>query len=336
MAAGETRVLRPKSLGGLLRLYARNPDAMLYAGGTEIVLQRRRGPGRVLGLSDKVIYLRSVPELSRISRTQRFLDIGACLSVSRILSIGRNVLPSVLFQALAGIGTPGIRNLVTLGGNLCASSIRGDVRSALSVIEAQLELRSLAGARWLGVEEFFSSGDRPQLGSGEFVSRIRVPLDEWDVQYFRKFPLRDPAGQGSLCFAAVAHFPKDSLDAFHFCISAPGLPLVRRRELEGRLKGARLPIQSRELEALIQRLGAALEAGQHPAGQPGAGQSGPGRTGPAQALGGHVAERQSPSGQPASRQSGAGQGPSAYVRATAIRLFRSFFMGLNARSLESR
>jgi CO/xanthine dehydrogenase FAD-binding subunit len=258
MVGSETRVFRPKSLGGLLRLYARNPDALLYAGGTEIIPHHRKGSGGILALPEKVIFLGAVPDLARLSRTQRFLDIGACLSVSRVLSMGRNVLPPVLFVALSGIGTPSIRNLVTLGGNLCASHSRGDIRSALSVLDAQVELRSVAGARWIGVGQLFSVDKGLDLTPGELLTRVRVPLEDWDVQVFRKVPLDGPGSHGSLCFAAVAHFPKGSLDTMRLCFTAPVLPLFRSRELESRLKSARLPVSPKQVDALLAELKASL------------------------------------------------------------------------------
>jgi CO/xanthine dehydrogenase FAD-binding subunit len=260
MSAADIRVFRPRSLGGLLRLYARNPEALLYAGGTEIVPGSRRGPGLVLDLPEKVIFLGAVPELTRISRSQRFLDIGACLTVSRILSIGRNVLPPVLFQALSGIGTPPIRNLVTLGGNVCASASGGDARSALSVIDAQFEVRSAAGARWMGSGQLLARAAVAAASPGEILCRVRVPLEEWSGQYFRKVPLSGP-GHSSLCFAGVADFPKGSIEALHFCITAPGVSPFRSRALESRLKGARLPLPAREVEALAGELLTELQGG---------------------------------------------------------------------------
>ena len=119
----EVRVFRPKSLGGLLRLYARNPDALLFAGGTSLIPRLRSQGGLCLQLPPKVIYLGNVAELSRISRTQRYLDIGATLSLARIMSVGRNVLPQVLQTALGSVAYPSVRNLATLGGNLCLSLI---------------------------------------------------------------------------------------------------------------------------------------------------------------------------------------------------------------------
>jgi len=269
MSAAEVRVFRPRSLGGLLRLYARNPEALLYAGGTEIVPRHQRGPGRVLELPEKVIFLGAVPELARISRSQRFLDIGACLSVSRILSIGRNVLPRVLFQALSEIGTPPVRNLITLGGNVCGSVSGGDARSALSVIDAQFEVRSAAGARWMGSAQFLARAAVSGASPGEILGRVRVPLDDWDGQYFRKVPLDGPGSHSSLCFAGVADFPKGSIEALHFCITLPGMAPFRSRTLEARLKGARLPLPARELEALVGELRAELGGGRGPDQAPG-------------------------------------------------------------------
>ena len=60
MSAAEIRVFRPRSLGGLLRLYARNPEALLYAGGTDIVPRHHRGAARALELPEKVIYLGAI------------------------------------------------------------------------------------------------------------------------------------------------------------------------------------------------------------------------------------------------------------------------------------
>jgi CO/xanthine dehydrogenase FAD-binding subunit len=260
MAEGETRVFRPRNLGGLLRLYGRNPDSLLFAGGTDLGPRLRGGGTRSLELPEKVIYLGGVAELGRISRSQRFLDIGACLSLSRIMAIGRNVLPPVLYQALAAIGTPSVRNLATLGGNLCAAANRGDVWCALTVIDAQLELRSLGGGRWVSAAAFLSAPERFGLRPGEVLSRVRVPLEEWDLQLFRKLGGGVPDRRRALRFAAVAHFPKGTVDACRFCFDAPALPLFRSPAVESRMKSARLPFAARETAALLDGLGEALDA----------------------------------------------------------------------------
>jgi CO/xanthine dehydrogenase FAD-binding subunit len=255
----EVRVFRPKNLGGTLRLYTRNPGALLYAGGTETARHTQNGSGRPMNLPQKVIYLGNVQELNRISRGQRYLDIGAVLDLSRILSIGRNVLPPVLFETLSQIATPAIRNLATLGGNICLRTCRGDSLPALSVIDTQLELRTAGSTRWVRVGKFFDGRNLPDLRPGEILTRIRIPLEEWDFAVTRK--VQSGAGlRTSLSFAGVARFPKGRIEALHFCIGGLPTPVFRMPVLEERLKGTSLPIPSKLTDALFRDLQEALKA----------------------------------------------------------------------------
>lgn len=256
MRVKEVRVFRPKSLGGTLRLYTRNPDSLLYAGGTEIVRRIQRGSGRVFAFPQKVIYLGNVQELNRISRSQRYLDIGSALDLSRILKLGRNVLPPVLFEPLSGIATPAVRNLATLGGNICVRSCRGDSLPALSVIDAQLELRTAGSTRWTTVGSFVSQRGRPQLRPGEILTRIRVPLEEWDFALFRKVGGR--RRRRTLSFAGVARFPKGSIEVLHFCLGGLKTPVLRVPGLESRLKNASIPVSTKLIDSLLADLDAAL------------------------------------------------------------------------------
>jgi CO/xanthine dehydrogenase FAD-binding subunit len=255
----EVRVFRPKNLGGTLRLYTRNPGALLYAGGTEIARRAQRGSGLPLNLPQKVIYLGNVQELNRISRGQRYLDIGSVLDLSRILSIGRNVLPPVLFETLSQIATPGVRNLATLGGNITLRTCRGDCLPALSVIDTQLELRTAGSTRWVRVGEFFDIRNLPDLRPGEILTRIRIPLEEWDFAVTRK--VQGGAGlRTSLSFAGVARFPKGAIEALHFCVGGLRSPVFRMAVLEERLKNTNLPIPAKLTEGLSRDLAEALQS----------------------------------------------------------------------------
>jgi CO/xanthine dehydrogenase FAD-binding subunit len=249
-AQREVRVFRPKNLGGTLRLYTRNPGSLLYAGGTEIARQAQRGSGRPLALPQKVIYLGNVQELNRISRGQRYLDIGSVLDLSRILSIGRNVLPPVLFETLSSIATPAVRNLATLGGNICIRSCRGDCLPALSVIDTQLELRTASSSRWVSVEGFFNPRGLPDLRPGEILTRIRIPLEEWDFALFRKV---ETGGRREtpLSFAGVARFPKGNIEVLRFCIGGLARPVFRMAAQETRLKNAAVPLSAKLTDSLI-------------------------------------------------------------------------------------
>lgn len=252
-AAG--RIFRPRNLGALLKLYVRNPDALLYAGGTEILPAAYRGAGRLPDLPDRVIYLGNVQELSRISRTQRHLVIGSCLPISRILSTGRSILPLVLYEALQSIATPAVRNLATLGGNLCFSTSGGDALSALLVIGAQLELRGESGTRWISIEEFAQT----RLPQAEIITRIRVPLEEYDTQLYRKVGTGSADAPALLNFCGVARFSKGHLEHFHFSVGGEGLQAMRFPDLETRFEGLKLPMPLKQVDILTREVAARLQ-----------------------------------------------------------------------------
>ena len=247
----QVKIYRPRVLNGLLRLYSKNPEALLFAGGTEIVPEAASGKARELAFPKKVIYLGNVAELAKISRSQRYLDIGACLSISRILSIGRHIIPRVLFESLRSLGSPSIRNLATLGGNICSSAPTNDSLPALCAIDAQLELKSLSGSRWLPVSNFISGSEAPNLKPGEVLVRIRIPLEEWDYQVFRKVGRRRTSARSIINFAGTARFAKGVLESFHFSFGGLEPGLFRSRALEAELEGGKLPVPAKEVNALV-------------------------------------------------------------------------------------
>lgn len=312
----DVRVFRPKSLGGLLRLYARNPEALLYGGGTSLGLRLRGPAGGALELPAKVIYLGNVAELSRISRTQRYLDIGATLSLARIMSVGRNVLPKVLHTALGSVATPSVRNLATLGGQLCSPEGGGDALPALAAVGAQVELRSLGSARWLPAGRFVDSPT--PLRAGEVVCRVRVPLEEWDFQVYRKVGHRPGSTHGGLSFAGVARLPKGTLEGLHCSFGGLGFGPLPGRELEARLKNARLPLTPKAVEGLLQELRRQLQPRE-----------------PAAAARGAAPESGTAASPAAAPGSEAGRMDEEYRAATALRLLRWFLDGLSAKSLET-
>ncbi len=242
----QVKVFRPKSLSGLLRLYGKNPESLIFSGGTRIIPLLTKGKNRRINFPEKVIYLGNIGEMFRISRSQRFLDMGACLPISRILSIGRHIIPRVVYEALHSIGNPSIRNLATIGGNICSPTPFNDSLSALNVVDARLELRSQSGTRWIPAGQFI------KFNPGEVLTRIRIPLEEWDYQVFRK--AGGNQSPTTISFAGTARFAKGILESFHFSIGGVNVKVFRNRDLEAQFEGSKLPVSVREIEAMLSGL----------------------------------------------------------------------------------
>jgi len=107
----------PRSLDEATRiLHGEGPDAMLIAGGTDLLpnMKRRQQVPRTL------LSLRGIDTLHTARFTDTTTQLGACLTLSEIATDSRfRNGATALAQAAAQVATPHIRNMATLGGNLC-------------------------------------------------------------------------------------------------------------------------------------------------------------------------------------------------------------------------
>ena len=169
------------------------------AGGTDLLVPGREGSGRGVAL------LETIPGLDAIETTAQGLRLGALarLAVLERHAALREHLP-VLAQALSCLGSPLIRNMGTLGGNLVTASPAGDTLPALLVLDAVVELASRHGRRHLPLAEFLLGPGRTALGPGEIVAAVIVPLPlPGAVQHFEKVGRRDALAIAVASLAAL-------------------------------------------------------------------------------------------------------------------------------------
>lgn len=80
-----------------------------------------------------------------------------------------------LAQAISVLATPQIRNMATLGGNLCNAAPSADSAPPLLVLEATLSLEGPGGRRDVPIEEFFTGPGQTNLRGSEVLTLIRIP-----------------------------------------------------------------------------------------------------------------------------------------------------------------
>ncbi len=238
----EAEVFRPEHLTELLSIYARHPDAVLMAGGTTILAGK-------LPQTD-IIDLTTVEELKKIRRTDRFMDIGPALSIARILSTGRRVIPGVLYDALSSMGNLAIRNITTLGGSICGASPYSSPLPALYALEARLELRSSTTNRWLPISRFILDRETIDLMQGEILTAIRVPFEDWNVNLFKKVNTQGSHAPPAITFCGLARILKQEIQDFRFAIGSVNRTVLRRRKLETPLVGHKMPLAAKDFEIL--------------------------------------------------------------------------------------
>jgi aerobic carbon-monoxide dehydrogenase medium subunit len=148
------------------------PDALLYCGGTELLLVAK------LGLTDftDLVDVKSIGELTGIDANGE-LRIGATTTHRQI---ERSPLVRERWPSLAamerGVGNLRVRNVGTIGGNLCFADPHSDPATYLIAAGGSLSMRrGGAPLRRVAVEEFGRGPYETVLEDGELLVAVHVP-----------------------------------------------------------------------------------------------------------------------------------------------------------------
>lgn len=142
----------------------------ILAGGTDFYPALGNRP-----LSENVLDINGLDELRGVSEIGSHVAIGALTSWTELI---RHPLPAAfdaLKQAAREVGSVQIQNVATIAGNLCNASPAADGAPALMVLDAEVELRSLAGTRMLPLQDFILGNRRTAIEPGEIVTAVRIP-----------------------------------------------------------------------------------------------------------------------------------------------------------------
>ncbi|WP_338832974.1 6-hydroxypseudooxynicotine dehydrogenase complex subunit alpha [Moorella humiferrea] len=163
----------PGSFTEALQVLERNSNYTLLAGGTDVV--PRLNLRQVKGLQG-LIYLGNIVEMKKIVEHNEHIFIGAlvthaCIAASELIKQkAYNV-----WYASYHMGTPAIRNVGTIGGNLVNASPAGDSCVALLAAGALASIKSLHENRLVPINEFFVDKGKTVLKPGEILYGVYLP-----------------------------------------------------------------------------------------------------------------------------------------------------------------
>jgi carbon-monoxide dehydrogenase medium subunit len=145
--------------------------ARVIAGGTDLVLQLKRGERQAGCLVD----VSRIDALRTISQSAGTITLGAAVTHAQIASsqLIRDRAP-VLSHAAAEVGSPEIRNAGTVGGNVVNAQPAADTALALLALDAEAEIVSADGARWVALPHLYEGAGLSAVDStAELVRSFR-------------------------------------------------------------------------------------------------------------------------------------------------------------------
>jgi CO/xanthine dehydrogenase FAD-binding subunit len=226
----------PGSLSEALGLLAREPGVWRpFAGGTDLMVLLEAGklPHK------KFLSVAMLDDLRGIEVTAADVTLGALTTYTEIQK--HPVLQAefpLLCAAARETGSVATQNRGTLGGNIVNASPAADSPPALLVYDAEIELISERGARWLPYHGFHSGYKKMQLASDELLRAIRLPRRSkpWR-QYYRKVGTRKAQAISKVCFAGVALVENGTIRDLRIALGSVAPIVLRALETEDAMRG---------------------------------------------------------------------------------------------------
>lgn len=162
---------QPQTLENALKtMEKQGGEARYIAGGTDLIVRLKQ---RTMAV-DALVSLRGIAELQGMAQNGAWRFGGMCLfrEMERSATLAR-AFPA-LFQAVRVLANPQVRNVATIGGNLCNAAPSADCAPPLLVLEARLKLEGPGGVREVAIEDFFTGPGQTCKEPREILTGIQV------------------------------------------------------------------------------------------------------------------------------------------------------------------
>jgi carbon-monoxide dehydrogenase medium subunit len=164
---------RPTSVEEAVELLGSLDNAKPFTGGTDLVPLLREGVVK----SKHLVDLNQVAELNYVRMEGGFICIGAATTYSQVIdSPIIKEKAHALYDAVSRIGSPQIRNLGTITGNVCNASPAADAAPPLLVLDAEVTIGSVDDRKQMPISGLFAGPKINTLGPNELVTEIRFPV----------------------------------------------------------------------------------------------------------------------------------------------------------------
>jgi CO/xanthine dehydrogenase FAD-binding subunit len=231
------REYHPTRLQDALELRAAE-TVVPYAGGTDLMIAADKNA--------RYLFLDRIAELKTISEDADTVRIGAACTFTELLESG--LIPAFLKEVVLSIAAPAIRNMGTVGGNICNGSAKADSALALVAADSVLRLVSVRGERIIPISEFYLGGKKTALLPDELLIEILMNKAGTGQYYYRKIGARNALAISRVSFAALYDVKDDRITVLRTAFGAIGDVILTRPDIDSMLLG-KTRIEARAVKA---------------------------------------------------------------------------------------
>ena len=243
------RYSKAQSVEDAVKLLAADPAAKLIAGGTDVLIRLHQGSKDFRNLVD-INGLAALKEITE--EADGTVRIGSMATFSEIMDsdvVNRRV--PVIAEAAATVGGPQLRNMATMGGNICAGVPCADSAGALLVLEADLEIIGVNGERVVPMVGFHLGPSRVALKQGDVLLVFRIRPENYKglgAAYY-KYSMRDAMDIATIGCTAAARLDGDKIAELRLAFTVAGPTPLRCETAEKTAVGQ--PLSAETLKTIV-------------------------------------------------------------------------------------
>lgn len=230
---------QPRDVPEALRALTKNGRIVPIAGGTNVLVNMKRAPLE----ADMIIDLTRLEALQSISIDNGSVHLGAGVTFARLLEWSpAGAIEGLMRPMCVAFAGPLIRNLATVGGNICDASAAADASPVLLALDASVELESATnGSRTLRVSEFFEGVRKTARREDELLTGITfIKPDEDERWFYYKLGKRKADAISMVSIAITVRFAGDKVEKICIALGAVAPIAIRASEAEKILQGESL------------------------------------------------------------------------------------------------
>ena len=219
-----------------LELLSGKGRIMPIVGGTNVLVNMKRAPLEV----DLVVDLSRLEALESISVDKGSIRLGANVTFSRLMDWSPGGAVEGLMRPMCvGFAGPLIRNLATIGGNICDASAAADVSPPLVALDATVELQSAArGTRSMPITDFFQGVRKTARRKDELLTSVSFNQPDDDERWFYyKLGKRKADAISIVSIAMTGRITEGKVDRVRIALGAVAPFAMRASSAEEKLQG---------------------------------------------------------------------------------------------------